>query len=193
MSDPVTRPSWRAALLRKYRWIEALRAAPRAPDATLRELAAAFPGALRELDDLAPDTLRARIAALEAGDHEAPWMKPMAAYHGWLRVGLGAKRAAGRRRDAAAAQRWIASRSPEAGDPEVNPHAAGLVAELLRPAGRRLSAWVMARLAADHGMAAGALEALLFPSGVSARAPQNRAPAREERVDAHQKLEENGS
>lgn len=85
-------------LLAKYRELEALRRHAREgtladPRPRLRALAARFPGALRELDRLPDDELRARIRALSADDVAlAPpsWLEPLARYHAALCRALGA-------------------------------------------------------------------------------------------------------
>ncbi len=85
------------ALLRKYERIEALRADRSGddPGPRLRALAAEFPGALRELDDLHPDELTRRIAHLRAvveGAHAEPWVALVARYHALLVEALGRRR-----------------------------------------------------------------------------------------------------
>jgi hypothetical protein len=69
----------------------------------MAELAARFPGALREIDELPMDEIRRRIAVLEevlSGARRAePWMTAMARFHALARGALCAKRwLAGRRR-----------------------------------------------------------------------------------------------
>lgn len=82
-------PTGLVALARKYRALAALREAhargePTADRATLRALAGEFPGALRELDRLPLEVIRARAAALEAaarGGVVEPWMAWLDAWH----------------------------------------------------------------------------------------------------------------
>lgn len=66
----------------------------------MAELASRFPGALREIDDLELDAIRARIAHLDrvlrddaAGDEPVePWMEAVVLFHGLARGALWAKR-----------------------------------------------------------------------------------------------------
>lgn len=68
------------SLLDKYTFIERLRSAPdKADKATIQQLASTYPGALRELELLAPTALTERIAALRDGCPD--WAAPMEAYH----------------------------------------------------------------------------------------------------------------
>lgn len=80
-------------LRRKYDLLVALREGTQ-PGAreTLRALAAEFPGALRELDALPLEALRARRAAVDDAP-APPWVPWIAAYHGLMRVTLALKRA----------------------------------------------------------------------------------------------------
>jgi hypothetical protein len=121
------------ALARKYRVMGELRRALPAhavagvedeplPDETpeqkgeLRQFAAEFPGALRELDTLASDEIDRRRAALEhaaAGGAVEPWMEWMHAYHALMRAALAVKRALARGPlDDAARARLAAAGSP---------------------------------------------------------------------------------
>ena len=66
------------------------------PKRAMRALAARFPGALREIDDLPLATIRARIDALGAAAVDRsriePWMEAMALFHPLARGALAAKR-----------------------------------------------------------------------------------------------------
>lgn len=83
------------ALAAKYEELARLRVeraagAPPAPRVVLRQLAARFPGSLRELDTMPLDELRARGAALREAARTGrlePWMAWTAAYHLLLRQG----------------------------------------------------------------------------------------------------------
>lgn len=84
-------------LAQKYAELLALRDAhargedPPDVKARLRALAARFPGALRELDQLPRQAIVARLAALEAAPTEGPlatWMIATDRVHRWLRVAL---------------------------------------------------------------------------------------------------------
>lgn len=86
-------------LARKYAALAALRGrrdgqGPPATRGELRELAAEFPGCLRELDTLGPDELarRARVVAgVAGGAAPEPWMHWIAAYHEAMRQVLVAR------------------------------------------------------------------------------------------------------
>jgi hypothetical protein len=92
-------------LLAKYETLAALRdaragGAPHPPHTFFRELAAEFPGALKELDRLSPTLLRARIDALGSRRLEGvTWPWPVAVYHAVL--------AAPDRRPWTALPRWL--------------------------------------------------------------------------------------
>ncbi|MFO0626996.1 MAG: hypothetical protein U0325_15400 [Polyangiales bacterium] len=86
-------------LRRKYALLLALReGAQPGARAVLRSLAEEFPGALRELDALPLDALRARHDAL-ADAPLPPWVPWIAAYHGLMRLTLALKRALPKRSD----------------------------------------------------------------------------------------------
>jgi hypothetical protein len=68
---------------------------PRAVQRAMASLASRFPGALREIDDLPLEAIRARIADLrgaEDGGHAAPWMEATHLFHAFTRGALCAKR-----------------------------------------------------------------------------------------------------
>jgi hypothetical protein len=69
----------------------------------MSDLAARFPGALREIDDLELAEIRRRIAGLdsllEASGEEEPWMAPVALFHDLARGALALKRRLAGRRD----------------------------------------------------------------------------------------------
>ncbi len=97
-------PAELAALGEKYRRLAALRAeraagAPPAPRDVLRRLAAAYPGALRELDTMPLPEIAARVDALDRavrGGAVEPWMRYVAAFHVLMRAVLqGGRRALG--------------------------------------------------------------------------------------------------
>jgi hypothetical protein len=79
-------------LLVKYETIASLRAAraggaPHPDRSFFQALAAEFPGALKELDRLAPALLGARIAALRARQLEGiVWPWPVSVYHALLAI-----------------------------------------------------------------------------------------------------------
>jgi hypothetical protein len=148
-----------AGLAEKYRRLAALRrslgGAP--PDAAqrseLRALAAAWPGALRELDSLDTDEIDRRAAACAAaacGDgHEEPWMAWIARYHELMWAALALRRGVP---------------AQEAGVDEDFARAVG------RPQHGRLNVTVFARLAAEADIPVRTLWDALFPRrGKSAR------------------------
>jgi hypothetical protein len=140
------------ALARKYRAMAGIRRAGSTPRSELRALAAEFPGALRELDNLPLDVIDARADALESGRSE-PWMAPLARCHGLLRAALWLKRHRGD----------LAGASQRAGFPVDE----GFERSLL--AAPRAVAVVFARLSAELGQPAPELERLLFPPHPSGR------------------------
>jgi hypothetical protein len=90
-----------AELRAKYEEMRALRAdaladEPRDPKTRLSALAARFPGALREIDELAMDEIDARIHALAAAERDpdsaARWMHAMTRFHALARGALFVKR-----------------------------------------------------------------------------------------------------
>jgi hypothetical protein len=96
------------ALLTKYEQIERLRVAHLSPNEpnpqrAMASLAAAFPGSLRELDELPMHEIRARIVALQsatlAPESQARWMIATGLFHGIARGALAAKRWLAGRKD----------------------------------------------------------------------------------------------
>lgn len=72
------------------------------PRAEMAAIAARWPGALRELDELPLDVVRARGEALALAARDpscaAPWMTAQVVFHRWARGALAAKRWLGKRR-----------------------------------------------------------------------------------------------
>jgi AcrR family transcriptional regulator len=138
-----------ADLIEKYATILALRArreeAPEAPPPReeLRALAERFPGALRELERLPPETVRRRMAeldqALRAGEEPPTWAFAQRSYHVALREALDAR---ARRRDPERA--WAA---PGPADPGRGP----------------MVTWAIERAATELGLTTGGCRALVFP------------------------------
>lgn len=178
-----------AALARKYRALLAIRreaaAGQRAPRAVLRALAAEFPGALRELDNLPERALAERAAALEEAARDPactlPWMLPLAAYHALAWAALSIRRTLRSRRALApgeaarlaaaasidatldAATGWSApllGAVPGASDPLLD---VAFVEAVAAPPRGRLARAVLERVAAASGRSPEALDALLFP------------------------------
>ncbi len=158
-------------LLAKYREMSAMRADHDAgrdadPRPRMRALAARFPGALREIDELPAALIDGRIADLEASIAGAPlplWARAAADYHAWMRVALALRRHAGRVRDRVAALAWIeTSYLPREGEPAARELIA-VVEQVLHPPEGRLNRWIFAHLAPRHGLSAAELEAAIFP------------------------------
>jgi len=85
----------RAALARKYRTLLALRTTP--DRSALAGLAAEFPGALRELDELPAGELERRIAELDAAAPLRPELAAIARFHELLLTRAGEPRQVGRK------------------------------------------------------------------------------------------------
>jgi hypothetical protein len=136
------------------------------PASAMKALAARYPGALREADDLSLEALRGRLAALD-GACPPRWAEPLDAYHRCMRLAFSVKRAGGRTRDAAAA-REAAPDVPEA-----------LLSGLLRPPERSVSRHVLVRLAAARGEDPDTLEDRLFPAPPARLAQRHRRRARQ--------------
>lgn len=129
-------------------------------------LAARWPGALREIDQVPLAELERRerhLHAVAAGDPPEPWAVAMDAYHRQLRGALGAKRwLAGRRMvdDALRAKFLRATASLPHGD-DLRAWHDDLPA-LATPPGGRLLPLVLARLTVVTGFEPDTLRALLF-------------------------------
>ncbi len=138
------------------------------PRADMRALAARFPGALRELDDLTRDELDARIRALDEALQDPSalprWAELLVAYHGWMRAALRIKRLIACAPDAAAAHALVHAPYTAAPDePELSRWDADRVREVRRPPGGRLHPWIVTQLAADHSLDPTVVTTTLFP------------------------------
>jgi hypothetical protein len=154
------------ALARKYHVMGTLRAAgagDETPDerAALRQIAAEFPGALRELDTLPTDVIAAREHALEAAATSGivePWMSWMHGYHALMRAALALKRRYGKTTPV----------DPEA--LQAIARAAGVplddafVHAVASPPSGRLMAVVFDRLSAEFGISRKLIWDTLFPA-----------------------------
>jgi hypothetical protein len=136
------------------------------PRARMRTLAARFPGALREIDELPLDRIESRIAALDValrGGDVPRWARTLGAYHGWMRAALAIKRRFGRTRAVDDASRWLqAHHRAGPGDPPVEVFDRQTLAAILRPPRGRLSGWILHRVAEDLGQDPGELEREAF-------------------------------
>lgn len=149
-------------LRRKYDLLVALREnAPPGGREVLRALAAEFPGALRELDALPMEALRAR----RAGVDEAPpprWVTWIAAYHGLMRVSLALKRAVPARAPLEDARvTALAAAASEAWGDDLDE---AFVRAVQRPPRGRLGPLVFDALAARFGEDPAVIWQALFPS-----------------------------
>jgi hypothetical protein len=153
-SDPT-----RAALARKYAALVELRrrrdeGGDPAGGGRLPELAAEFPGCLRELDTLGRAELERRAAACAAADGpDEPWMAWIAGYHALMRAALAVRVAPGARGGSA----QVASQA--AGFPVDD----AFVRDVLTPPGGRMGVVVLRALAARFGVPAATIAAALFP------------------------------
>jgi hypothetical protein len=159
------------ALRTKYRTLRALRTAAATPPkdelrAQLAALAQAFPGALRELDQLPLACIEARLSAIDrALEEDAPeiWMTLQIGYHGFMRAVLRIRR---QTRQHATASELTAAVALTYTPAEDEPPAARFdraALEIIRnpPAGR-LNPWVLAEVAKDHGVTPAMVQESLF-------------------------------
>lgn len=163
-----------AFLLQKYAQLAQLRTpgAPVASRAVLRELAEAYPGALRQLDQLPAAQLAARLAALEAvgrqpGTEVPPWIALEFAYHQVLRtaIRLRLQRATAPERDLSC---WVVTEMPrEPGEPDP-PWCVAHLGAMLDPPEGRLNGWVVALVASYGGVSSGEMSSDLFGVRVGA-------------------------
>jgi hypothetical protein len=148
------------------------------PRRELAGLAAAFPGALREIDELPIAIIRERIAALHHAESNVGrgasvegWMRAQVLVHALARGALAAKRWLGKRRLVSAAHREAFVRAID--DNELPREALDWVDELARiahPPRGRVMDLVYDRAARELGVDTAALRALLgLRSGARAR------------------------
>jgi hypothetical protein len=169
------RPSALRALRVKYAVIVELRLAhaagtedPRAVRPRLAALAREFPGALREIDRLALDELRRRIAELDsvvAGEREhAPWMAAVALFHELLRGALCAKRWMSTAGPAAEdARRAFEADMPAMAFPDDARRWVDELDAIASPPRGRLTELVLARIATTMAMSLEETRALVLP------------------------------
>jgi hypothetical protein len=151
-------------LRRKYQIIRELRLAAAAdagiaPRARLAALARAFPGALRELDQLPMSDIEARLLALERvldqGAQPEQWMQLQASYHGFMRAVLRIRlRSRGRPLEIDDAERELLAvrYEPAADEPPIERFDLVALRVIRRPPGGRLNPWVFSEVARDHGV-----------------------------------------
>jgi hypothetical protein len=173
MSQPATDPSQEplSGLLDKYRRLLRLRSvrAVAPPRAELRALSLAYPGALRELDQLPLDAIEARLSELEhtlaQGAPPELWMRLQVSYHGYMRAALRIKRWARRwPDDAVAAALELAQRYvPAADEPPIESLDAATLSTICSPPQGRLNPVVLAAVARLHGVHPEQVQRALFP------------------------------
>jgi hypothetical protein len=141
-------------------------------------LAARFPGALREIDDLDLVELRGRIAKLEgvlAGALPTePWMEAVSLFHTMTRGALSAKRwLSGRKRADASVEGAYAVHVAGLEDSDDARAWMGELAAIARPPGGRLTALVYARIGRILGTSESQARHLVFGAS-SARSGRGR-------------------
>jgi hypothetical protein len=138
------------------------------PTRAMGALAARWPGALRELDDLPRDVLEQRVAALAAARDGAadvaPWMRAQHAFHASARGALVAKRWLRGRRDVDAPLR-AAYGAAAASDVEASAWCEDL-ARVARPPRGRVLALVWERVAQVLAIPEDEVRRLVFGGGL---------------------------
>ncbi len=171
-----------AALEEKYRRLVALREARAARGeladrGDLAALARSFPGALRELDALPEEVLRARVEGLRAaraGERHEPWVAWLADYHSLMRATLSLKARLRARKDLdePTALKESAAVSAQSGF-DLGVEYARSVA---RPPRGRLGVVVFDALSRRHGVEPEVLWQALFPTRRRDRFAPREAP-----------------
>ena len=178
-SAPPSAVSPAAELIRglcdKYQALLALRVTREevSPRAALAALAAAYPGALRELDRLPLQLIERRLASLRAVASGATgverWMTLQIAYHGFMRAVLRLRRAllASNERSFADPGRCLQRLAYVAAADEPAPERldAATLQMIVRPPRGRLNPWVIERVARDHAVQSSDIERALFVDG----------------------------
>jgi hypothetical protein len=155
----------------KYRVILRLRGSARPGDAAqaraeMAALAARFPGALRELDQLPQALIVARLVAIESAltaEVPEPWMLVQGSYHGFMRAALRIRRL-WPLRNGSRSQTPLAAMGYQAAEDEPPVERLGLeeLAAISRPPEGRLTLWVLAQVALDHGITSDEVHGALF-------------------------------
>jgi hypothetical protein len=142
-----------------------------APRAELVELAAAFPGALRELDCLPDEELERRVTALRAvlsGEAQvARWMVLQIRYHGFMRAVLRIRRMLleQERSD----QPQPLAYTPALDEPAFERFDAQALAVIRKPPRGRLNPWVVAEVARDSAVSELCIEQALWRAQIGTR------------------------
>jgi hypothetical protein len=133
--------------------------------ARMVRLASRFPGALRELDELALDSIRDRLVRIEAAMSDSndvePWMEATASFHTLARGALWAKRWLGGRKTVdPQALRVFVAEAPA----NVTLDWAHQLADVASPPAGRLTDLIFERLARSLGISFEDARALVFVS-----------------------------
>jgi hypothetical protein len=161
-----------AALRTKYRTLLSLRtAAGPVPGHELRprlaELARAFPGALRELDQLPLALIEARLSAiesvLECSAELELWMRLQIAYHGFMRAVLRIRRDL-RRQTALDPDNPFGqiAYTPAEDEPPADRFDLAALRIIQKPPQGRLNPWVLEQVARDCGVSVATVQESLF-------------------------------
>ena len=142
-----------------------------APRQELVALAAAFPGALRELDCLPWEELVQRTAAVRAvAEGKAQlerWMMLQISYHGFMRAVLRIRRLLLEQERSAGLQPL--DYTPALDEPPFERFDAQALAVIRKPPRGRLNPWVVAQVARDHAVTEACIENALWRAEVCAR------------------------
>jgi hypothetical protein len=150
--------------------VEHAAGADAAPDVLRRrmaDLAATYPGALREIDDLEIQEIRRRVGALDDVLHRRqqaePWMETMGLFHALARGALAAKRwLRGRKRVDATTRARFLEASGGMPFPDDARHWADHLARIASPPGGRVTAAVFARVSEVTGIDERSARRLVF-------------------------------
>jgi hypothetical protein len=170
--DVACDPQLAAALCCKYEKLCELRKRQQtdvAPRDEMVALAAAFPGALRELDCLPLEELEQRMVALRAvveGRAQLErWMVLQSSYHGFMRAVLRIRRQL-LEQDQANAQLLY---TPAFDEPPLARFDADALAAIRKPPRGRLNPWVVAQVSRDHAVSETCIENALWRAQLCAR------------------------
>lgn len=135
--------------------------------ASMRALASAFPGALRELDRLAMPKIESRIAELESAiDSQDPlplWAEYSCAYHGWMRGILKVRSLLGDERDAQRMLETLSARYvAEWCEPPLGEFDLPSLTQILSTSEGRSNPWVFQRIASNYERSAKEIEEKIF-------------------------------
>jgi hypothetical protein len=133
----------------------------------MAQLAARYPGALREIDDLPLAEIERRVAALDeaiGGERQVEsWMVAAARFHALARGALCAKRwLEGRREVDEGVERAYALAVPSLAFPAEARQWSGALKELAAPPRGRMTSVVFARIASELDLSEAAVRELVF-------------------------------